>query len=221
MFGFHIDLYLGMVGSQMALTAGLRLSRLHHGEAVPCVTTGAASSAAVQIDTSHTHIGPGVSTQDTVPDLQNGSVACETTGKALKVAVHSLFQPWIDLPDDLKGIGVLTLGILFGLVRVTTRAILRCHSSSNGHPIFFSAIFQVRALVLLVMFFTHVRIEFLSLVAVITGDVGVGMPAMRPVGKYTGTLLFMTLDAGDSLFGHTSFDPEFFVFGHVLGIRNQ
>jgi hypothetical protein len=113
MLGFHIDFNLGVIGAQVALTTGLRLSGLHHGEAMTGMTTGAASPAAVQIDPSHTHIGPGVRTQHTILDLQNGAVACETTGKALKVAVHSIFQPWIDLPNDLNGIGVLTLCILF------------------------------------------------------------------------------------------------------------
>jgi hypothetical protein len=42
-FGFHIDLDMRMIRSQVTLTAGLWLSGLHQGKEMAGVTTGAGS----------------------------------------------------------------------------------------------------------------------------------------------------------------------------------
>src|SRR6056297_1541824 len=58
--GFHIDLNLGMIRSQMTLSAGLRFSGFHDREPVSGMAAGATAQATVQIDPAYAHIGPGL-----------------------------------------------------------------------------------------------------------------------------------------------------------------
>ena len=57
--GFHVDFDLGMIRTQMALTAGFGLSGFHDGKPMTGMATGAAAQAAVQIDPAHADVGPG------------------------------------------------------------------------------------------------------------------------------------------------------------------
>jgi hypothetical protein len=89
------------------------------------MTTGATPQAAVEIDPPYAYVGPGHWIQATVLGfLEDSAVAVETAGGPLEVTVHPKFEPGIDLPDDLVGIGMLAPGILLGLVRMAARTIL-------------------------------------------------------------------------------------------------
>lgn len=58
-FGLFIDFDLRMIGSHMALSTALRLSRLSTGKQVPRMTGGAGASRAIRIDTPYARVGPG------------------------------------------------------------------------------------------------------------------------------------------------------------------
>jgi len=58
-FGFGVDLYLGMVRTQVSLAAGLGLSGRHYREPMAGMAAGAACLAFVQVEPAHPDIGPG------------------------------------------------------------------------------------------------------------------------------------------------------------------
>ena len=125
MLGFHIDLDLRMIRSQVTLSTGFRFSGLHNRETVASMATGAASQTTVKINPSHTNIGPGLGIQAAIFGLlENRPVAVETACGPLEITVHPQFEPGIDLPDDLVGVGMLAPSILLGLIRMTARTIL-------------------------------------------------------------------------------------------------
>ena len=66
MFGFHEDLDLGMIRAQVALTAGLRLSRLHNGETMTGMAARAAPLTPVEVDPADAYIRPGFRIQFSV-----------------------------------------------------------------------------------------------------------------------------------------------------------
>lgn len=49
MLGFGENLDLGMIRTEVALSAGLGFSGFHHGKTMSCVTTGVAAFTAVQV----------------------------------------------------------------------------------------------------------------------------------------------------------------------------
>ena len=56
--GFLIDFDLGMIGAEMAFSAGLRFARLGLGKAMPRMAGAAASPTVVRVDSTDPRIGP-------------------------------------------------------------------------------------------------------------------------------------------------------------------
>lgn len=137
---------------------------------------------------------------------------------ALVVRIHPLVQPGVYFPYDLKRIGMFALAVLGYFVRMTAGAILGGDDGGDGHLVFLFTVGQVRAGVILFMCRGHVLITGLGQVAIQAGDVGTGMPALRPIVENARIDSLMALDAGHGFRGHTAFDAVLLRLGEV-GLR--
>ncbi len=215
-FAFHVNFDLRVIRAQMALPAGFGFAGFGYRKPVSRMATAAAAIGAVHVDAADAHIGPGIRIQLIPLHFYHGSVAVITSGDPFRVTVHAVVQPGINFPDNFGGIGMFAEAELLGFIRVATGAILGCDHSRYGHHVFLGSVFQIRAFILFVMTLAHIRIGLVRLVTVIAGDIGAGMPAVRPVVKQPGMFPFVTFDTGNGFLGHASFNAKLFFFCGVL-----
>src|SRR4030042_1936651 len=132
MLGFIVDLYRGVIRTEMALVAGLGPSRLRDGELVPGMAATAAADAVVRILSPYADVGPRACYRFSLIDLHDGAVAGVTAARALHGIVQAVVEPAIDLPHDLISMGVFAPSVLGGLLGVATAAGFGCYHHRDG-----------------------------------------------------------------------------------------
>mgnify|MGYP000532485693 CR=1 FL=1 len=217
--GLLVNLDLGMVRPKVAGIAGFGPPGLGDSEAMAAVAGGARTLAAVHVQPSHAHVGPGGGIQFAlVVDGQHGPVAVVAAGFALVVRVHALVQPGVQLPHNLDGIGMLAFAVLDHLVGMAAGAILGRDHGSDGNFVFLLTIRKITAAVIFFVVLGHVLIPGLGQVTVQAGDVGIGVAAVGPVAEQAGVGLLVALDAGRGLGRNAALDAVLLHLG-VVGLR--
>ena len=60
-------------------------------------------------------------------------MAVIAAGFAFILRVHPLVEPWVELPHNLKGIGMFTFAVLNHLIRMATGAVFGGNDGRNGN----------------------------------------------------------------------------------------
>ena len=98
-------------------------------------------------------------------------------GCTLDSIAEAVIQPWVDLPDYFESICMLAFGILGGFGGMAARTIL----GRNYR--------RYRRLLPVEVFLADIGVGGTGGVTIDTGDVGMGVPALCPVGDHAGAVV--------------------------------
>ena len=130
--GLVVDLDLRMVGSDMALSAGIRGARLGLGETVAAVAGGARTFAAVRVQATDTRVGPGLHRRPAVgPDLDLGAMALPAARVHRGGSTDHLTQEVVQRGEDPAGVGVVRSVHLLEFRGVALGAVLGRHDERD------------------------------------------------------------------------------------------
>ena len=182
--GFVVDLDLGMVGTDVAFTTGVRGTSLFAGEAVTAVASGAGALGAVGIQPANTRIGPA--TRQGTPfvlafgdEFQLAAMALTTASVDCGGSAHHFAHEVIQGGKDVTGLGVMGAVHLLEFGGVALGAILGGDDDGDQRPLVIEGI----------------NLAFLRLVAVQAVDPVLAMLAVVPLPIEARILRHVAIDA--------------------------